>query len=387
MTLRPSAVPPSLTRARIAVSATFFALGCTAGVWAVHIPVVARRMEIEPAVIGLVLFAMAIGAIVTMPLTGWILGRLGSQRPTAALGIAMAVASPWPAVSPSLPALFSAAVAFGAFTGALDVAMNVQASAVEKARGRPTMSSLHAFYSVGVLVGSALGGAFIATGYGDGSGAIAASVALFVLAVWSAMHLWPDGPAAGAGLRFVLPPVAVLGMGAIVFLGFAAEGAVTDWSALYLSTVKQSETGLASSGVVAFSLAMVCCRLIGDFAVARIGRFWTVLGGGLLIAVGMTLAVVAPWPNLSAAGFGIVGLGAANVIPVAISAAARVPAVEPGIAVAAATSMGYLGFLLFPPILGFVAAGFGLSASLVLVALMGVTIAALSWSLRTGRLH
>ena len=376
-------VLPSLARARVAVSATFFALGCAAGQWAVHIPVVAKRLEIEPAVLGWALFAMAIGAILAMPLTGWVLGRLGSQRPTAALGVAIAVASPWPTVSSSPAALFTSAVAFGAVTGALDVAMNVQASALEKARGRPTMSSLHAFYSVGVLIGSALGGVFIASGYGDGSGAIAASAALLVLAVWSAMNLWPDGPAAGAGPHFVLPPVAVLGTGAIVFLGFAAEGAVTDWSALYLSTAKKSETALASSGVVAFSLAMVCCRLIGDMAVARVGEFRMVLGGGVLIGVGMTLAVVASWPLLSAAGFGIVGLGAANVIPVAISAAARVPAVKPGIAVAAVTSMGYVGFLLFPPILGFVAAGFGLSVSLVIVALMGIAIASLAWSVRS----
>lgn len=347
-----------------------------------HIPVVTKRLGIEPAVLGLALFAIAIGAIVAMPLTGWVLGRLGSQRPTAALGIAFALASPWPAVSPSLPALFTAAVAFGAFTGALDVAMNVQASTVEKARGRPTMSSLHAFYSVGLLVGSALGGALIATGFGDGTGAMAASAALVVLAVWSAMNLWPDGPAAGAGPSFVSPPARVLAIGAIVFLGFAAEGAVADWSALYLSMIKRAEIAHASSGVVAFSLAMVFCRLVGDAAVARIGGFWTVLGGGFLIAVGISLAIAAPWPELSAAGFGIVGLGAANVVPVAISAAARVPWVQPGLAVAAATSMGYVGFLVFPPILGFVASGFGLSVSLVLVALMGAGIAALGGSVR-----
>jgi hypothetical protein len=244
------------------------------------------------------------------------------------------------------------------------------------------MSSLHAFYSVGLLVGSALGGALIATGFGDGTGAMAASAALVVLAVWSAMNLWPDGPAAGAGPSFVSPPARVLAIGAIVFLGFAAEGAVADWSALYLSMIKRAEIAHASSGVVAFSLAMVFCRLVGDAAVARIGGFWTVLGGGFLIAVGISLAIAAPWPELSAAGFGIVGLGAANVVPVAISAAARVPWVQPGLAVAAATSMGYVGFLVFPPILGFVASGFGLSVSLVLVALMGAGIAALGGSVR-----
>jgi MFS family permease len=367
----------SLVRARIAVSATFLALGCGYGVWAVHIPVVVKRLSVEPAVLGMVLFSMAMGAIVAMPLTGWALGRLGSQRPTAALGLAFAAASPWLVVSPTLLALFAAAVLFGAFTGALDVAMNVQASAVEKARGRPTMSSMHAYYSAGVLGGSALGGALIASGYGNGSGAVAISASLFVLLIWPAMNLWPDGPAA-AGRRFALPPLAILGLGAIVFLGFAAEGAIADWSTLYLSTIKKSEPALASSGVVAFSFAMVFCRLLGDSVVHRIGPFWTVLGGGFFIAVGMLVAVLAPFTLLSAVGFGIVGLGAANVVPVTISAAARVPAVEPGIAVAGATSMGYVGFLVVPPILGFVASRFGLETALVLIAFMGVVIAALA---------
>jgi predicted MFS family arabinose efflux permease len=364
----------------VAVSATFFTLGCGYGVWAAHIPVVVKRLNVEHAVVGMVLFAMAVGAIVAMPLTGWALGRLGSRRPTAALGLAFAVLSPWPVVSPTIPALFAAAVLFGASTGALDVAMNVQASAVEKARGLPTMSSMHAYYSTGVLAGSALGGVLIENGYGNGSGAIVVSASLFVLAIGSAMNLLPDGPAAGAGPRFVVPPLAILGLGAIVFFGYAAEGAVADWSALYLSTIKKYEPAQASSGVIAFSFAMVCCRLLGDAVVHRIGPVFTVLGGGLLIAFGIFVAVLAPAPLLSAFGFGIVGLGAANIVPVTISAAARAPAVEPGVAVAATTSMGYAGFLAAPPLLGLVASRLGLQTSLALIAFMGIVIAGLASS-------
>ena len=374
------APPPALVRARIAVSADFFILGCGTGLWAVHIPVVVERLGIDHGIVGLVLFTMAVGAVGTMPLTGLALGRWGSWRPTAALSFVFTALIAFPIIAPSVPFLFVAALLFGASMGAMDVAMNVQAAEVETARRRPTMSSFHGFYSVGTLTGSALGGLIIAAGMGGGSGAILTAAALFALAVWSSMNLWTAGQPATQGPRFVLPPAAILGLGAIIFLTFAAEGGVTDWSALYLSTVKQSSTAMAASGVVVFSIAMVVCRLAGDAIVARLGNRNAVVGGGLLVAVGMVLAVLSPWPLVSAVGFGILGIGAANVVPVAISSASRVPGVPPGLGVAAVTSMGYAGFLVVPPILGFIATAFGLSVALFLVALMGLAVAALAGS-------
>jgi MFS family permease len=378
-----SAQPASvLIRARIAVSGAFLILGCGTGLWAVHIPLVVARLGIDHSTVGLVLFTMAVGAVGTMPLTGWALGRLGSLKPTATLTFAFVVMTPLPILAPSLAFLFVSALVFGACMGGMDVAMNVQAAEVEEARRRPTMSSFHGFYSVGTLAGSALGGLIIWAGMGGGSGAVATAFVLFGLAVWLSMNLWPSGRPVEQGPRFVLPPVAILGLGAIVFLTFAAEGGVTDWSALYLATVKQSSTALAASGVVVFSVAMVVCRLAGDAIVERIGGRNAVVGGGLLVAVGMALAVLSPWPLVSAIGFGILGVGAANVVPVAISAASRVPGVAPGIGVAAVTSMGYAGFLVVPPILGFVATAFGLSFALSLVALMGLAAAALAGAVK-----
>jgi hypothetical protein len=180
------------------------------------------------------------------------------------------------------------------------------------------------------------------------------------------------------GPRFSLPHPAVLGAGLISFLAFAAEGAVTDWSALFLSSVKNLNLAASASGFAAFSVAMVVCRLTGDIVVAKLGGFLTVLLGGGLVAFGILLAIFSPWPGLSAAGFALVGVGAANLVPVSFSAAARTPGVPPGIGVAAATSLGYAGFLVFPPILGFIAKDFGLPVSLAVVAAMGIAIAAMA---------
>ena len=157
---------------------------------------------------------------------------------------------------------------------------------------------------------------------------------------------------------------------------------MTDWSALYLSSVKNLSLATSASGYAAFSVAMVVCRLTGDWVVARLGGFVTIVGGGLLTAFGMVLAVISPWPVLSAAGFAIVGVGAANLVPVAFSASARTPGVPPSMGVAAVTTLGYSGFLIFPPVLGFIAQAWGLSAALGVVALMGLAIAAMAGTVR-----
>ena len=372
-----------LGRARVAVSLVFLVLGCGNGLWAVHIPIVTQRLGLDPGVVGLALFTAAVGAVGTMPLTGMALGRFGSRLPTAVLALIYPVVLPLPILAPSTPFLFVVMLLFGATMGGLDVAMNMQAAEVETARRRPTMSSFHGFFSLGALAGSSLGGLLIAAGWGNGSGGVLVGIVLLAVAAWAGTNLWrSERRPAASGPRFALPPLALVGLGAITFLAFAGEGAVTDWSALFLATVKQSGAAAAASGVVAFSVAMVVCRLTGDAVVARLGRMTTAVAGGGLVAVGMIVAVVGPTPLLSAPGFAIVGIGAANLVPVAISAAARVPGISPGIAVAGVTSMGYVGFLFVPPILGFIARAWGLPASLIVVAGMGLAIAALAGSVR-----
>ncbi|MCR4282536.1 MAG: MFS transporter [Bauldia sp.] len=372
----------TLTRARLAVSIVFLVLGFGGGLWAVHIPIVAERLAIAPGVIGLALLTGAVGAVATMLGVGVVLGRVGSRLPTAVLAFVFPVVTPLLIVAPSTVGLFAGIFVFGAAMGGLDVAMNTQAAEVEEARRRPTMSSFHGFYSVGTLAGSSLGGLVIAAGWGEGGGAILLSAVFFAMSAWAAMNLWPTARPVAQGPRLVLPTGLALAIGMCTFLVFAAEGAVTDWSALYLSTVKQSGAALAASGVALFSVTMAVGRLTGDWLVARLGNVPTVLFGGGLVAVGMVISVAAPWPLLSAVGFALVGLGAANVAPVAISAATRVPGLPPGVGVAAVTTMGYAGFLIFPPVLGFIADASGLSASLMVVAVMGLAIAAFAPAVR-----
>jgi MFS family permease len=169
----------------------------------------------------------------------------------------------------------------------------------------------------------------------------------------------------------------MIALGLLAFLAYAAEGAITDWGALFLTGVKQASPESAAIGFSVFAFAMSIFRLFGDPIVARLGARTTILGGGILIAAGLAIAVPAPAAWISVAGFALVGIGVANVVPVVFSMSARTPGVAAGVGVASVATFGYAGFLLFPPILGFVANHFGLPASLVLVLAMGLVIAAL----------
>jgi MFS family permease len=364
-----------LFRARLADIYAFLVSGLGMGIWATHIPLVQTRLGLDPAVLGIALFVMAFAATITMPLAGVALGRFGSRPTTAVLMLAFTAFLPLPLLAGTIPVFFVSLFIFGTTIGALDVSMNLQATEIEAARGRPTMSSFHGFFSVGGLAGAGLGAMIIAAGWGNGSGAALLAVLLFAVAILAGFNLWPSPRAAHAGPHFALPNRAALALGLLALLCFGIEGSVTDWSALYLATVKHASVAGAGAGFAAFSIAMAVLRLVGDTVVARLGPWTTLVGGGTLIAVGLLLAIVAPWAPVAAGGFALVGVGAANVVPVAFSGASRVPGMPSNLGVAAVTTMGYVGFLATPPLLGFVAHSFGLTASLGVVALMSAAVA------------
>jgi predicted MFS family arabinose efflux permease len=361
---------------RTAVSTVFMVNGTAVGLWAVHIPIIGSVHGIDEFVLGLMLLTVAGGAMAAMPLSGWAAGRYGSDRATRFFTAAFVLVMALPILAPSLPLLFASALLFGFFNGGLDVAMNAQATDVERARGRATMSSFHGFWSLGGLVGAAIGGAMIAAGFGDGSGMLLAAglFAAIVAFVWRWLQPLPDPNHQPDSPHFMLPrgPAVVLGLLAMMVM--VVEGASADWSALHLIQNTGASPAVAAAGFAAFSLAMASCRFIGDAATERFGRVMILRGGGLLITTGFLLAVLVPVPALAAAGFGLIGLGAANIVPILIGQASRLPGVTPGAGVAAVTTIGYLGFLAGPPLIGLLARALGLAGSLSLLALAGVVL-------------
>lgn len=363
-------------RARVAVSIAFLLLGAGPGLWAVHIPIVQERLGISPAILGLALLVMAGGAVLAMPIMGWAVGHIGSRIPTAAGMMLYTATIPLPILAGNVSFFFIALFFFGLLMGSLDVVGNVQAAEVEVLRGKPTMSSFHAFFSIGGLGGALVGALLIANGWGDGTGAAGVCVILLALGAMAAGNLLPSEKPIEGAPRFALPSRAVLGLGILAFLCFAIEGAVTDWSALFLTDAKAATPETAAYGYAAYAFAMAGFRLFGDPVVVRLGPKSVIVAGSLLCVLGLGIALAAPWPLVSAFAFGLVGLGAANIVPVLFSAGARTPGVASGVGVSAVATLGYSGFLVFPPILGFAADLFGLSAAIGIVLVMS---AAMAW--------
>ena len=376
-----------MTPARFAISAVFFVNGFVLAHWVARIPAIAGGLGLGEGQVGVVLLGMAVGALIAFPVAGRLVASFGSSRVTVAFGLAYALAMPLLALAPSLPLLFLGLVLFGAANGGMDVAMNVQGVEVGRGSGRPVMGSLHGFFSLGGFAGAALGG--VVAGFGLAPMAHFALVAVvsLVCVLSVARFLMADAPRGeeekeeGAP-AFALPPRALWGLGAVAFCAAVGEGAMADWSALYLSGSLGTGAGTAALGYAVFSLAMLAGRFAADFLVARFGPAAMARAGGLVAALGLALGLLLNTPLAAVAGFGAVGLGLSVVAPLVYGAAGNHPSVPRGPAVAAVATMGYSGFLAGPPALGFVAEASSLRLALAAVVVLGAAIVPLSGAVR-----
>jgi len=253
--------------------------------------------------------------------------------------------------------------------------MNAQGVLVEESYARPIMSSFHALFSLGGLLGA--GGAAVAMAAGLSAITHLALVALLGLAAigLAAAHLVPTPRSPGpAQAWFVAPPVALLGLGLLAFCALLAEGAMGDWSAVYLRDSLGTPAATAAMGFAAFSLAMALGRLVGDALARRLGGPRLLRVSGSLAAAGLSIALLVGQPGVALLGFGLVGLGVANLIPVLFSAAGRTGA-DAGTAIAAVATTGYLGYLAGPPLIGLAADAAGLPAALGIVCLACALVA------------
>ena len=370
---------PEIVRARVAVGAVFFVNGLVLASWLPHIPAVKAAHAISDGQLGLVLLCMALGAMLALPVAGFLVGRLGSRLMTSATALALCAALPLPLLAPRVEALGLVLVLFGAANATLDVSMNAQAVAVEASWGQAIMSSFHGLFSLGGLAGAALAGVAMAAGMGDVAHVVATAIACMAAVAGCLPFLLPSPAATGSpGPVFARPHGALLALGALAFCGLIAEGAMGDWSAVYLHDTLGSSPALASAGFAACSLAMAAGRFGGDALVRRYGASRVLRVSSTVAAVGLVGALLVGTPASGVVGFGLVGLGVANVIPILFSAAGRVPGTEPGIGIAAVATTGYFGFLVGPPVIGMVADVTGLRTALGIVALLCGYIAAAS---------
>jgi MFS family permease len=359
----------SIARARFAVKALFFLNGFVHANLFSRLPRIQDQFRIDNGTIGIVLLAASFGALIAMPFTGWAIIRNGSRRIVLYSAYLYCAFVPFIPFAPNLPMLIILFFAIGISTGMLDVAMNSQAVMIEQQWGKPIMTSFHAFFSIGMMLGAMAGAGFstfdtplkvhliiigivsLATVF----------VARYFLIVDAPASKEPEGPA------FRLPNAAMVGIGIIAFCCMLGEGAMADWSTNYMENIAHASKSMAPLGLSAFALAMTVGRVFGDSARLRYGDRKLMVICGLISAAGLTLSILVTDPTVVIAGFFIVGLGLSAVVPIAYSVAGSAKGLPPGVGLAMVTTVGYAGFLFGPPIIGFIADLFTLRLALLLV--------------------
>src|SRR3954471_22944777 len=374
---RVRAAPPTLSRLRAAVAVLFALDGFVFGSWAARVPDVSVATGAGHTALGLALLCLSLGALACMQLTGALCSRFGTGLTATVAGTAASVCAVLPGFASGVTGLCAGLLVFGAATGAVNVAANSVGVQVEARAGRPLLSGLHAAFSAGGLLGALVGGL--------ASAAVGVAPHLVAVAVLGlGVMAWAGPVLIGADPRSAEPePVAVPAdrdagprpTGVLVVLGAVAgataygEGALSDWGALHLREQLHAAPALAAAGYAGFSSAMAIGRLTGGHLVAVLGERRLLVGGSLLAAVGALAAVTTSSLPVALGGFVLVGLGLANVFPLAI---ARAGALGGPSGVALSTTVGYTGLLGGPPVIGFLAEHAGLPTALATVAVMSV---------------
>ena len=355
------------------IAGIFLIHGLVVSTWVSRIPAVQNQLRLTNGVLGLTLLGAAAGCVLATPLCGWMVTRCGSKRVTgwSALGFCFSlILIPFAADAVGLAA---ALVVFGGFAGTMDVAMNAQAVEVEKAFGRPSMSRFHAMFSLGGMAGAGLGGALAARGVSPYNHFLVAAVLLTIATAITAPHMLVS-PSRILPKDERLPlsriPAELFAISAIAFCMLLSEGAMADWTAVYFRQGLGAGPGTAAAGYAVFSAAMAIFRLLGDSITLRLGSSNTVRTGSLLAAAGVLWALVARTPGWALPGFAAAGAGFSAIVPLAFGAGGRIPGVSPGAGIATITGLGYIGFLVGPPLIGFTAQMFTLRWALGIVVLV-----------------
>ena len=358
---------------RRATRIVFFITGFGSSAWAALVPFAKTRADISDGGLGLLLLCLGIGSIVTMPISGALAAKFGCRRVMIAAALIVAATLPLLATLSALPLLVLTLMAFGAGIGALDVAMNIQAIMVERASGRSMMSGFHGLFSLGGIAGAGGMAALLSSGASPLVATLCVSAGILMALAVSASHLLPYG-AKNEGPAFAIPHGVVLFIGMLCFVLFLAEGAVLDWSAVFLTSTRHMDPSYAGLGYAAFAVTMTIGRLTGDRIVDRLGQKRVVLIGGLCAALGFVVATTLPSWHMALLGYALVGVGCANIVPVLFSAVGRQSVMPEHVAVPAITTLGYAGILAGPAGIGFIAHLTDLPTAFLVLAAMLVAV-------------
>ncbi len=361
----------ALSRARWATRAQFLNLGFVAGVWGVHVPSIKAHYALDERALAGALLATSVGSLLTLAIAGRAVGRLGARSTSVLAGWGFCLALGLSLVLPGFWTLVPAMMLLGASESVFDVAINAEGTTLETLTGRAVMSGFHGMFSLGAMLGAAAAALMIRVGVASWTQLTAVGAAVAVSILVSSRGMLATHPKAeSAQANFTWPKGTLLLVGMLICAGMLAEGVMYNWSVLYVNQELHAPQERAALAYVAFAGATAAMRFAGDSARARVSERTMLVAGPTLSAIAMLLVLVVARPWFAMVGFAFVGVGLATVVPILYNAATRVPGVSRAAAIASVSSIGYVGFMIGPPIVG------GLAHATSLTIAMGTLIVA-----------
>jgi MFS family permease len=362
---------------RIAVGAMFFMTGLCFASWASRIATIQQNLNLSDAALGGVLFAMPVGLMCSLPFSGWVITKIGSRKLLIGALTVYSGCLVTLGLAQNTFQLIICLLLFGFASNAVNISVNTQAVAAEKLYQKPILASFHGIWSLAGFTGAGIGtfmiGKSIIPFYHFG---VVFIVIIITIALVSG-YLKND-KVTSSGPVFVMPDSSLIKLGVIAFCSLICEGAMFDWSVIYFKKVVLAHGAWMGAGYTAFMLTMASGRFVADWFAHRFGLKRTLQISGLLTATGLLIAVIFPYLFTALAGFLLVGFGVSSVVPLVYSAAGRSKTMSPGVALAAVSTIGFMGFLIGPPVIGFIAGLASLRASFTLIAAMGICVTVFS---------
>ncbi|WPP52577.1 MFS transporter [Catalinimonas niigatensis] len=364
-----------LRTSRLAVGTFFVIMGVIFSSWASRIPNIQSHLQLSDGAWGTVLFILPLGLLVGLPFSAWSVARLGSQKTLISATLFHIFILPFAGLADTSWQLMIVLFFFGLSANLINVAVNTQAVAVEALYKRSILSSFHGLWSLAGFAGAAIGALFISLKVSPWMHFCIISTVVLLLLLIAYRYILPDENTEQKKQKvFVLPNRQLLGLGLIAFCGMICEGTMFDWSGIYFKKVVEVPSEWIALGYVAFMSSMAAARFIGDKLVGKFGTFKMIQMNGFLVTSGLLISVA--FPNIVSAtlGFMLVGLGVSTIIPLLYGETGKTKTMPLGSAITAVSSVGFLGFMFGPPVIGYISEVTNLRWAFALVSLLGIGI-------------
>lgn len=368
---------------RLAVGAFFFIAGLSFASWASRIPDLKSHLHLNDAALGAVLFAMPAGSMLSLLLSGWLITRFGSKKVVTAAAICYPLILIFIGLADTVWQLVPFVFLYGLLGNICNISINTQAVGVENLYGRSIMASFHGIWSMAGFTGAAIGTLAVSRNLSPFVHFCLMAAGSILLIAYIHRYTLPKDAGHTGQSFFVKPDRMLLQLGMIAFSCMVCEGTMFDWSGVYFQKVVEAPKALTTLGYAAFMSTMAGGRFLGDWIVTKAGTQKVLQGSGIVITIGLLTAVLFPGIVTATLGFLMVGFGVSSVIPLVYSTAGKSKTLSPGLALTAVSSIGFLGFLMGPPLIGFIAQAFSLRWSFTLIAILGFGTTVLATKIRS----